>query len=119
MAPPKVRFTARVSINALSFAELCLKLTEGEYSKTELMNLIGIKQDTVRTWLGYLKDRELVYICEWRRTHNVGALTAIWTWGHKIQDVKKPGRKSQAEYTKIHQRNKLLGALYDIARTET
>lgn len=116
MAPPKTRVVSRVSANAISFAELCLALAEGEFTRTELHKRIDINDQTLGRWLGYLKKRRLVYICEWRRTYRIGAPAAVWTWGYLQNDVKKPVKRPDKEYRKTYEDNKQLGVLYDISR---
>ena len=117
MAPPKTRKANRISVNAISFAELCLILTEGEFSREEILKRTGINDQTLGRWLSYLKARRLVYICEWRRTHRTGAVAAVWTWGYRKHDVDKPAPKTQREYTQKHIETKRLGVFYDIARS--
>lgn len=116
MAPPKVKTAARASANAVMFAELCLALTKGEFSRPELIKRIGIHDSTLGKWLRYLRVRKLIYICEWRRTHRTGAVAAVWTWGPGHLDASKPRAKSQKEYTQTHKVNQHLGVFYDIAR---
>lgn len=116
MAPPRTRKVSRVSVTAVSFSELCLALTVGDFSRAELVKRIGVNDQTLGRWLKNLKDRHLVYICEWRRTHRTGAVAAVWTWGYRKKDVDKPVAKTQREYTKKHFETKQLGVFYDIAR---
>ena len=117
MAPPRTKTAARVSVTAVAFAELCLALTEGEFTRTQLVARLGIHDSTLGKWLKMLNTRKLVYICEWRRNHTVGALSAVWTWGYKEHNVAKPPGKSQRVHTQKHLENKLIGVFYDIART--
>ena len=116
MAPPRTKVGGRVSVTAVAFAELCLALTEGEFSRVELIKRTGIHDATLGKWLRYLKQRRLIHICAWSRTHRTGAVAAVWTWGYLKHDAAKPAPKTQREYTATHEANKHLGVFYDFAR---
>ena len=115
MAPPKTLH--RVSSNALSFAELVLVLSSGEWSRLELIEKVGISDSCLRTWLKYLLDRNLVVICEYRRTARTGQALIIYTWNHNFESksVKRP-KKSQAEYSRDYRVNKNLNVLHQLAK---
>jgi hypothetical protein len=118
MAPPKTKFT-RISVNALSFADLCWHLQNGEYNRDELRELVGISDSTLRTWLTYLRriGKKQVCICE-RRQRLVGqggAAKLYYTWGNE-PDAPEIKRKGTAHYSAVYRRRKLLKeTMYGIA----
>jgi transcription initiation factor IIE alpha subunit len=114
--PTKRKFV-RESINALSLVELVYVLTEGEYTRDELCELVGVSDSCMRTWLRYLMrpEKKLVYICERRRTSKTGACKLIYTWGPGIRDVPVV-RKSVAQTSRDYRRNKLLRMIQNVAR---
>ena len=111
----KTKFT-RESSNAIAFAELCLVLSTQECSRKELVEKTGISDSALRGWLRYLKNRNLIYICEYRKGFNLGAPLHIYSWNHNFEhkDVVKPRRKSEAAYSKKYRRRKLLKQLQGI-----
>lgn len=116
MAPPRTNF--KESPNSLAFAELCFHLNDGEYSRLQLMELTGIVDSTLRKWMRYLRrpGKRLVYICERRRSLNVGQPLLIYTWGPGEADAPKIVRETQAVYSARYRVKKLQRtALYGIS----
>jgi transcription initiation factor IIE alpha subunit len=118
MAPPKRKF-CRESQNAIAFAELVLVLHSGEFDRIELCEQVGVSDSCLRGWMRYLRSRNLVVICEYRRTARTGAPKIIYTWNHNLEekDVPKPKRKSVAEYSETYRQNKLLRKLHELGNT--
>ena len=116
--PAKKKFT-RESANAIAFAELCLVLHQGEYSRPELCEKVGISDSTLRCWMRYLRSRKLVIICEHRRTHMTGACLLIYTWNHHLEgkDAKPPERQSLAETSRNYRARKSVKILKSLPIT--
>lgn len=107
--PGPIKLNFRVSVNPAAFAELCLVLHQGEWSRGELVEKVGVVDSTVRKWIEYLHKRKLVYICEYRRRHATGSAMIYYTWNHNLEhkDVPRPRRMSTAEYSERYRQKKL------------
>ena len=82
-----------------------------------LAEIVGVNLGTIIIWMRYLHKRKLVFICEYRRNHQIGAPESIWTWGFEEKDAPRPKAKTQAEYSKTYRAKKQRKLLNDIART--
>ena len=115
--PAKRKFV-RESANAIAFAELCLVLSTGEWSREELCEKVGISDSCLRGWLRYLKSRDLIYICERRRSFKTGAAKIIWAWntGFEYKDAPPVKRLGDAVYSAKYRENKSLKLLQELGK---
>lgn len=97
----------RMAGNATAFAELCLLLNNGEYTKNQLADKTGLVIGTIIKWVKMLERRKLIYICGWQ-IGPVGQPAAIWTWGFEMDNVPRPKPMTQAQYSDRY-RNKKRG----------
>lgn len=116
--PPKRKFT-RESSNAIAFAELVLTLSTGEWCREELCERAGISDSCLRGWLRYLRSRNLVYICERRRSSHVGAAKLFYSWNHNFEykDAPKHKRQGDAVYSAAYRKRKSLKVIYELGKS--
>lgn len=102
-----IRQRHRLAVNAAAFAELCLLLNSGEYTKAQLTEKTGIVIGTTTKWMKMLERRKLIYICDWL-VGPVGQPAAVWTWGFEVENAPRPKPMTQAQYSDRY-RNKKRG----------
>lgn len=93
------------SVSAMVMAEMILLLHQGEYSKTDLQEKLGIANNTVQRWLEVLYRRKLVYIAGWRKAPR-GNPAALWAFGHECVDEPRPKPLTQTQYTERYRAKK-------------
>jgi hypothetical protein len=91
---------------ATGFAELCLALNEGEYTKPQLVEKTGLAMNTVVKWLNVLKRRHLIYVAAWTRPAR-GCPAAVFAWGYMEVDKPRPKPKSSSEYSSNYRNRQL------------
>lgn len=84
--------------NAVAFAQMCLLLNTGAYTKDQLAETTGLTIGTVTRWMRLLEKRELVYVIKWWRAGTVGQWAAKWTWGYRVESAPKPKAQTQSQY---------------------
>lgn len=85
-------------LNASAFANLCLLLNQGEYTKHQMAEGVGITIGTCLKWVNMLHRMKLIYIAGWNRGL-AGAPAAVWTWGFEGRDAPRPKAMTQAQYS--------------------
>ena len=95
----------KLSVSAMTMAEMILLLHEGEYSKSDLQVKLGIASNTALRWLEVLYRRKLVYIAAWRKSPR-GNPAALWAFGYECVDAPKPKPLTQSQYSKRHKLKK-------------
>lgn len=93
-----IRKRSKLPGNAIAFAELCLLLNAGEYTKDQLAEKTGLVIGTVTKWMKMLERRKLIYIVGYLKGP-VGQPAAIWTWGFEVENAPRPAALTQAQYT--------------------
>lgn len=86
--------------NAIAFAQLCMLLNTGAYTKNQLAESTGLTIGTVIRWLKLLESRHLVYVAKWWRAGTSGQWAAKWTWGYMIESTPRPKPQTQAQYSR-------------------
>ena len=94
----------RAGPNPTAFAELCAALVNKKLSRIELMEEVGICEQTISFWLRLLRTRKLIYTYNWVRKGNVW--TVVWAWGHPVLDAPRPKPLSNAEHCKTYRARK-------------
>lgn len=95
----------KLSVSAMTMAEMIKLLHEKEYSKTDLQDKLGIANNTVQRWLEVLHSRRLIHIAGWRKGAR-GNPAALWAYGYECEDVPKPKPLTQTEYTQRYRAKK-------------
>lgn len=95
----------RLSVSAMTMAEMIRLLHEKEWSKVELQDKLGIANNTVQRWLEVLHRRKLIYIAGWRKAPR-GNPAALWAYGYECVDVPKPRPLTATEYSQRHRAKK-------------
>lgn len=95
----------KLSVSAMTMAEMIKLLHEGEYSKSDLQAKLGLTNNTVQRWLEVLYTRKLVYIAGWRKMAR-GNPAALWAFGYECVDVPKPAPLTQTQYSQRHRSKK-------------
>jgi transcription initiation factor IIE alpha subunit len=89
----------------MMFAEMIKLLHEGEYTKQQIQDKLGIANNTVQRWLEVLHRRRLVYIAGWYRAPR-GNPAAMWAFGYEMVDVPKPPPMTMAQYARRYKAKK-------------
>ena len=105
MLPKRKRNGNKHSVSAMVMAEMILLLHEGEYSKADLQEKLGIANNTVQRWLEVLYRRKLVYIAAWRKSPR-GNPAALWAFGYEGIDVPKPKPLTSNQYSQRYRLKK-------------
>lgn len=93
------------SIHIRTFCMLLRLLHEGDVTREQMMEQLGLASATVARWMRLLGADEpnrpgrLVYISGWTRTGSRGNWARQWSYGFEMQDVKKPKPMTQAQYS--------------------
>lgn len=96
----------KLSVSAMTLAEMIKLLHEKEYTKADLQKELGIANNTVQRWLEVLYSRRLIHIAGWRRAPR-GNPAALWAFGYECVDVPKPKPLTQAQYSQRYKARKL------------
>lgn len=102
------------SINTRAFVSMIRMLHEGDVTRDQIIEKLGIQPLTASRWLALLGSKtpkmrgRLVYISGWTRKGTRGNLAAQWTYGFEMLDVPKPKPMTQTEYSQRY-RAKLRG----------
>lgn len=83
-----------VRLNAITNAQLMLKLSEGVYTQLELAEESGLCVRTVRPYLKALHKVGVIHICEWTED----------ALGHRSQVVYKLGKGKDVEKPKMDEK---------------
>jgi transcription initiation factor IIE alpha subunit len=95
----------KLSVSAMTFAEMIKLLHEGEYTKKLIQEKLGIANNTVQRWLEVLYRRKLVYIAAWERGPR-GNPAAMWAFGYEMEDAPKPKPLTTTEYAQRYRAKK-------------
>jgi hypothetical protein len=100
-----------VTINARTLVQMVRLLHDGDVSKADIMEKLGICSRTVTIWMRLMGSDDpnmphrLVYISGWRKAAR-GNPAALWSYGFEMPDAEKPKPMSAAEYTERYRAKK-------------
>lgn len=104
------------SLHIRTFCAMLRMLHDGDVTKTELMDELGLASGTVVKWLKLLgsedqnKPGRLVYVSGWTRPGSRGNYAAQWSYGFEMLDAPKPKPMTSAQYARRYRLRKT-GAL--------
>lgn len=94
-----------VRLNAALYAMALEELMAGPTSRSDLMRVTGLNEETISSLVKALHKRELIHIGSWERDTGGRASIAMFLFG-KGRDAKKPERKTPAENKRNYMRRK-------------
>lgn len=100
------------SINMRTFCAMLRMLHEGDVSKTQIREALGIATGTEVKWLKLLGSDKpnmpgrLVYISSWDRNGSRGNWAAMWSYGFEMSDAPRPKALTQTQYSQRYKAKK-------------
>lgn len=97
-----------VNVRAMCAAHMVKLLVEGEHSRSQLGEKIGLHHETVQDYVESFRRKRLVRISSWQRGKNNGWVP-IYSWNEFHQpDAPKPGPMTRSEVCRRYRAKKKL-----------
>ena len=93
------------SIHIRTFCMLLRLLHEGDVTRDQIMERLGITDSTASRWLSLLGANNpimpgrLVYVSGWIRAGSRGNYARQWSYGFEMEDAPKPKPMTQTQYS--------------------
>lgn len=93
------------SVNTRAFVNMIRLLHEGDVTRDQIMERLGITDSTASRWLSLLGANNpnmpgrLVYVSGWIRAGSRGNYARQWSYGFEMGDAPKPKPMTQTQYS--------------------